>query len=41
MIWRGDRWVIAPGPEPAPTPSLWPGTQAALDAGYQWLEVAR
>ena len=35
-----DRWVIAAGPEPAPSPSVWPGTQAALDAGYRWLEVA-
>ena len=40
LFWQGDRWVIAAGPEPAPTPSVWPGSQAALDAGYQWLEVA-
>lgn len=39
MVWRGDRWVIGPGEEPAPAPSLWPGSQASFDAGYQWLEV--
>lgn len=39
MTWNGDRWVIAPGDEAAATPSLWPGSQASYDAGYQWLEV--
>jgi hypothetical protein len=39
MIWAGHRWIIGPGAEPAPAPSLWPGTQASLDAGYQWLEA--
>ena len=43
MVWQGDsnggRWVIGPGDEPAPAPSLWPGSQASFDAGYQWLEV--
>ena len=39
MVWHRDRWIIAPGAEAAPTPSLWPGTQASYDAGYQWLEV--
>ena len=38
MNWRGDHWAIAPGEEAEPTPSLWPGTQASYDAGYQWLE---
>jgi hypothetical protein len=28
------RWVIAPGAKPATAPSTWPGTQAALDAGW-------
>ncbi|WP_085870659.1 MULTISPECIES: hypothetical protein [unclassified Nocardioides] len=43
MVWQhgatGGRWVIGPGEEPAPAPSLWPGSQASFDAGYQWLEV--
>jgi hypothetical protein len=39
MTWLGDRWVIAAGDEAAATPSLWPGTQASYDAGYEWLEV--
>ena len=38
MTWHGDSWTIAPGQEAEPTPSLWPGTQASYDAGYQWLE---
>ncbi len=39
MVWQEGRWVIGPGDEPAPAPSLWPGSQASFDAGYQWLEV--
>ena len=43
MVWQDDanggRWVIGPGDEPAEAPSLWPGSQASFDAGYQWLEV--
>ena len=43
MVWlddsRGGRWVIGAGEEPAPAPSLWPGSQASFDAGYAWLEV--
>jgi hypothetical protein len=35
MVWQARRWVIGPGAEPAPAPSLWPGTQASYDAGYQ------
>ena len=35
MAWVGDRWVIAPGEEPAPAPSVWPGTDAAIAAGYR------
>ena len=39
MVWQDDRWVIGPGDEPAPAPSLWPGNRASIDAGYQWLEA--
>jgi len=39
MVWQNGRWVIGPGDEPAPAPSLWPGSQASFDADYQWLEV--
>jgi hypothetical protein len=35
MAWVGDRWVIGPGEEPAPAPSVWPGTEAAIAAGYR------
>jgi hypothetical protein len=35
MVWTGDRWLIAPGPEPAPASSVWPGTEAAVAAGYR------
>jgi hypothetical protein len=37
MAWVGGRWVIGAGPEPAPAPSIWPGTDAAIAAG--WLEL--
>lgn len=43
MVWQGDagngRWLIGPGSEPAAAASVWPGTQASFDAGYEWLEV--
>jgi nitrate reductase NapE component len=35
MAWDGDRWIIGPGAEPALAPSIWPGTDAAIDAGYR------
>ena len=37
MAWDGSRWLIGPGTEPAPAPSIWPGTDAAIDAGYRSL----
>ena len=37
MAWQDNRWVIGPGSEPAPGPSIWPGTDAAIDAGYKEL----
>jgi hypothetical protein len=37
MVWQGDRWVIGPGAEPAPPPSIWPGTDAAIEVGYKEL----
>jgi hypothetical protein len=38
MLWSGDRWLIGPGREPAEAPSVWPGTNAAIDAGYRELQ---
>ena len=35
MTWAGDRWLIGPGPEPARAPSVWPGTDLAIEVGYQ------
>lgn len=35
MTWTDGRWVIGPGVEPAQPPSIWPGTDAAIDAGYR------
>ncbi len=37
MAWQDNRWVIGPGSEPSPPPSIWPGTDAAIDAGYKEL----
>jgi hypothetical protein len=37
MAWNGSRWQIGPGAEPAPGPSIWPGTDAAIDAGWKTL----
>jgi hypothetical protein len=39
MVWQEDRWMIGAGDEPAPAPSLWPGTEESFDAGYRWLEM--
>jgi hypothetical protein len=35
MVWRGTRWLIGAGPQPAQPPSVWPDTDAAITAGYQ------
>jgi hypothetical protein len=35
MTWTGGRWLIGPGPEPAPAPSVWPGNDRAIEVGYQ------
>jgi hypothetical protein len=39
MTWVEERWVLGPGPEPSPAPSLWPGSAASYAVGYQWLET--
>ena len=36
----GGRWMVGPGAEPAPGPSIWPGTDAAIDAGWKTLRHA-
>jgi hypothetical protein len=35
VAWVGDRWVIGAGPEPVQAPSIWPGTDAAIAAGWR------
>jgi hypothetical protein len=41
MQWADDRWQIAPGPAPAKAPSAWPGSVAAVTAGWlTWTEAA-
>lgn len=34
MAWVGTRWMIAEGSEPARAPSTWPGSVAAVKAGW-------
>ena len=37
---QGGRWMIAPGAQPAQAPSTWPGSQAAVDAGWStWVDA--
>lgn len=39
MEWHDSRWQIAPGAQPAAAPSAWPGSKAALAAGwFAWVE---
>lgn len=35
MVWNGTRWVVGPGSEPAPAPSVWPDTDTAIGVGYR------
>ncbi|CCH89137.1 conserved exported protein of unknown function [Modestobacter italicus] len=35
MVWRTDRWLIGAGAEPAVPPSVWPGTDLAIEVGYR------
>jgi hypothetical protein len=37
MAWADGRWMIGAGAEPQQAPSVWPGTTAALEAGYRVL----
>jgi hypothetical protein len=39
MLRTHRRWMIGPGAEPAPAGSIWPGTDAALDAGFKELRA--
>jgi hypothetical protein len=35
LQWTGDRWLIGPGIPPVRAPSTWPGSNAAIQAGWQ------
>ncbi len=35
MAWHDGRWMIAPGTPPATAPSVWPGSDLALKAGWR------
>lgn len=38
MQWTDGRWQIAPGPEPAEAPAVWPGTDLSFQVGYRFLK---
>ncbi len=40
MVWTDGRWMIGVGPEPAPAPAVWPGTDLAYSVGYRDLRYA-
>jgi hypothetical protein len=40
MVWRGGRWRIGPGAQPAYAPSAWPGSADAVRAGWRVLTHA-
>jgi hypothetical protein len=35
MVWQGRRWLVGPGPEPAPGPAAWPDSDLAVRYGYR------
>jgi hypothetical protein len=35
MVWNGTRWMVGPGSEPAPAPSVWPDPDTAIGVGYR------
>ena len=37
MVWNERRWMIGPGREPALAPSVWPGSDLAIEVGYREL----
>jgi hypothetical protein len=37
MVWSGARWMIGAGAEPVDPPSVWPGSDLALQVGYREL----
>ena len=40
MVFDGARWLLGPGAEPALAPSIWPGTDTAITAGWKYLRHA-
>ena len=41
MVWNGTRWMVGPGSEPAPAPSVWPDTDTAIAVGYRDLQTGK